>query len=50
MHLLRTLFASFLLASAAVPPLAAQVDRATLNGTITYTSGGVIPGATTVRL
>src|SRR2546421_10321374 len=40
-----TLFASFLLVPAAALSLTAQVDRATLNGTVTDASGAVIPGA-----
>src|SRR6266550_2884098 len=45
MPLPRTLFASFLLVSAAALSLTAQVDRATLNGTVTDASGAVVPGA-----
>src|SRR5438874_6074240 len=48
MRLLKTLFAAFLLVSTMSLPLVAQVDRATLNGTVTDTSGGVIPGAKVV--
>src|ERR1017187_3799875 len=48
MHLRRRLFSSLLLVSAVVLPLAAQVDRATLNGTVTDVSGAIVPGAKVV--
>src|SRR5438874_2340652 len=50
MHLARTLFGSFLLVSAASLSLMAQVDRATLNGTVTDASGAVVPGARVVLI
>ena len=48
MHPRRRLFSSLLLVSAVVLPLAAQVDRATLNGTVTDVSGAIVPGAKVV--
>ena len=45
MSLVRTLCISFLLASAASLALSAQVDRATLTGTVTDSSGAIVPDA-----